>query len=342
MIYRESRASAERVVDTASVIRTQQSLICAVSMVVLAVAGLVVAAPANAAPSGWRYTMVAFSNASDRDMDVYQSGDGTRFQVLRQSAYRPPAGRVRDASIFRNSDGLYYITYTTAAGANIGFARSADRVHWTPIGNYPVPLCCALLPGTGDGKGLLGSSSGPGSSGSAGSSDGPSLSPFTTKAWAPEWFVDGGRVNVILSMSTGGGFVPYLMTALEPGLRLWTPPVPLIGIGADHIDTTVVKVGGTYHAFTKNETRKVIQHAVSSSLIGPYRFVAPGSWGTYVEGPAVVQLPSGAWRMYLDAYRRGRHLYSDSRDGLRTWTPVKELPGLSGIARHVGVMREPA
>ncbi len=210
--------------------------------------------------------MVAFSNVSDRDLDVYESEDGTGFQPLRLSAYRPPSGVVRDPSIFRHTDGFYYLTYTTIDGANIGFARSSDRMDWKFLGAWPVPFCCAFLPGTGDGTG---SASPPGSSGSAGFSDGPSLSPFTTKAWAPEWFVDGDRVNVILSMSTGGGFVPYLMTALEPSLRLWSPPVPLAGIGADHIDTTVVKVGSTYHAFTKNETKKVVEHAVASSVTGP-------------------------------------------------------------------------
>lgn len=312
----------------------------AVSMVLLCVAGLVAAASgsAAAAPSGWRYTLVAFSNTSERDMDVYESGDGAGFQPVQPSAYRPPSGLVRDPSIFRNSDGLYYITYTTGTGASIGFARSSDRVNWTPMGNYPVPFCCALLPGTGDGTG---SASPPGSSGSAGSADGPSLSPFTTKAWAPEWFVDGNRVHVILSMSTGGGFVPYLMTALDPSLRSWSLPVPIAGLGADHIDTTVVKVGSTYHAFTKNETTKVVEHAVASSVSGPYAFVPPGDWGAFREGPAVVELPNGAWRIYLDAYTEGRYLYSDSTDGLRTWSPVREMPELSGKARHFGVMREP-
>ncbi|RZK72964.1 MAG: arabinofuranosidase, partial [Rhodococcus sp. (in: high G+C Gram-positive bacteria)] len=61
-----------------------------------------------------------------------------------------------------------------------------------------------------------------------------------------------------------------------------------------------------------------------------------------VEGPALVQLPNDAWRIYLDAYTEGKYLYSDSTDGLRTWSPVQELPGLSGTVRHVGVMREPA
>ncbi|NLE80036.1 MAG: glycoside hydrolase family 43 protein [Rhodococcus sp.] len=310
-------------------------------MVMFVVATLLVTAPgsSSAAPTAWRYTMVAFSNASDRDMDVYESADGTEFHPVQQSAFRPPSGVVRDPSIFRHTDGFYYVTYTTIDGANIGFARSSNRTDWTFLGKWPVPFCCAFLPGTGDGTG---SSSPPGSSGSAGFSDGPSLSPFTTKAWAPEWFVDGDQVHVILSMSTGGGFVPYLMTALEPSLRLWSPPVPLDGIGADHIDTTVVKVGSTYHAFTKNETKKVIEHAVAPSVKGPYSFVPAGDWGSMVEGPAVVQLPNGTWRIYLDAYTEGKYLYSDSTDGMKTWSPTQELPGLSGTVRHVGVMREPA
>ncbi len=254
--------------DTAPVMLPKRTCFSAISMVMLAVAGLLVADPGSsgAAPLAWRTTMVAFSNVSDRDLDVYESEDGTGFQPLRLSAYRPPSGVVRDPSIFRHTDGFYYLTYTTIDGANIGFARSSDRMDWKFLGAWPVPFCCAFLPGTGDGTG---SASPPGSSGSAGFSDGPSLSPFTTKAWAPEWFVDGDRVNVILSLSTGGGFVPYLMTALEPSLRLWSPPVPLAGIGADHIDTTVVKVGSTYHAFTKNETKKVVEHAVASSVTGP-------------------------------------------------------------------------
>lgn len=307
----------------------------------LAVVGLLVATPGSsaAAPGQWRYTMVAFSNASARDMDVYTSTDGTDFQLAERSAYRPSSGFVRDPSILRHTDGQYYLTHTTADGANIGFARSSDRITWTPMPSWPVPFCCAFLPGTGDGRGPVNPL---GINGSAGFEDGPSLSPFTTKAWAPEWFVDGGRVHIIMSMSTGGGFVPYLLTATDSSLQHWSWPVPLDGLGADRIDTTVVKVGSTYHAFTKNETEKVIEHAVAPTLRGPYSFVTPGDWGTLVEGPAVTQLPNGDWRLYLDAYKEGKYLYSDSTDGMKTWSSVKELPGLSGAVRHFGVLREPA
>ena len=308
----------------------------ALATALLIAISLLAALPATGHAATWKYTMVAFSNTSDRVMDVYESGDATDFTLLQKSAYRPPTGRVRDPSIFRSAAGEYYITYTTANGANIGFARSSDRVHWTKIADYPVPFCCFLLPGTGDGHASV---PGLGSTGDLLKSV-PSLSPFTTKAWAPEWFVEGGRVSVILSLSTGGGFVPYVMTAIDSSFRRWSPPVPLAGIGADHIDTTVVKVGSTYHAFTKNETKKFVQHAVASSLTGPYRFITPGNWGSFVEGPAVAKLPDGGWRLFHDAYTTGKYLYSDSHDGLSTWSPVKELPGLSGHVRHIGIMRE--
>ncbi|WP_424294062.1 arabinofuranosidase [Gordonia sp. (in: high G+C Gram-positive bacteria)] len=312
-------------------------------VVLFAAIALVVSSPgvaaAEPAPSpGWKYTMVGFSNSSVRDMDVYTSSDGTDFQLLKKAAYRPPAGVVRDPSIFRHTNGLYYITYTTG-DTSIGFASSPDLVNWTPMKNWPLPFCCAFLPGTGDGKGPLPL---PGVNGSAGFRDGPSLSPFTTKAWAPEWFVDGNTVNIIVSMSTGGGFVPYLMTALNSSLTLWSFPVALDGIGADHIDTTIVKVGSTYHAFTKNETKKTIQHAVAPTLRGRYSYVTPGDWGTLVEGPAVTQLPNGTWRLYLDSYKAGDYVYSDSSDGMRTWTKPAKLTSVSGTVRHFGIMRERA
>ncbi len=309
-----------------------RTVVVAVSMVVLAVAGLLFssAGTGTAAPSAWRYTMVAFSNDSDRDMDVYQSSDATDYTALQTAAYRPPAGVVRDSSIFRHTDGMYYVTYTTGGGAEIGFARSTDRVNWTFLQNLPIPYCCFLLPGTGAGTG------------SAGSSELPSLSPFTTKAWAPEWFVEGDRVSIIVSLSAGGGFVPYLMTATDPGLTTWSSPTPLTGIINDHIDTTVVKAGSVYHAFTKGESKKVIEHWIAPSLGGPYVLdPAFRDFGPLKEGPAVVELPDGTWRLYYDDYTNQKYFYSDSKD-LVGWSEPKELPGLSGTVRHIGVMREPA
>ncbi len=101
-------------------------------------------------------------------------------------------------------------------------------------------------------------------------------------------------------------------------------------------------MGSTYHAFTKNEATKVVEHAVAPSATGPYSFVPPGNWGTLVEGPTVVQLPDGVLADLPEPTPRGQVLYSDSADGLVSWSPLREIPGLSGSVRHFGVMREPA
>jgi hypothetical protein len=310
--------------------------------------------PAAAAPPDARYTLVGFSNRSETDMDVYQSSDGAQFRPLRLAAYRPPFGLVRDPSLLRHRDGYYYVVYTTGwDGDTIGFARSRDRQNWTFLRDYPVPVCCIGIPGTGSASGSASGSSalnpltGAIASGSAASGSGASgsaISPAVTHAWAPVWFVDGDQVHVIVSLSSGGDFVPYIMTATDPTLTMWSIPVPLTGIGPNHIDTVVVRQGSTYHAFTKNETTKFIEHAVAANPSGPFRFVGTGDWagwGGLREGPSLVRLDDGHWRIYMDSYLDHRYFYSDSVDGLRTWTRLRELPRLSGYVRHFTVLKEP-
>lgn len=319
-------------------------LLVLVSVVVLP--GRTFAAPPPHPAS--RYTMTAFTNASETDMYVYESNDGTGFRSIHDRAYRPPFGLVRDPSIFRHPDGTYYLTYTTGwDGMTIGFARSPDRVHWTFQRFYPIPFCCVGIPGTGS---STGSAPGTGSAavgsaaiGSGGT--GSALSPVVSHAWAPSWFIDGDRINIVVSLSSGGDFVPYLMTALDPGMTLWSLPVPLNGIGTNHIDTVIVKTGPQYHAFTKNETTKYVEHAIAPTPTGPYSIVAAGNWagwGKLKEGPSLVQLDDGRWRIFLDAYTEHRYVYSDSADGFRTWSPMRNLPGLSGFVRHFTVLKEPA
>ena len=103
-----------------------------------------------------------------------------------------------------------------------------------------------------------------------------------------------------------------------------------------------MKVGSTYHVFAKNETTKYIEHATATSLTGPWTIVGSGNWagwGSGLEGPALVQLPDGRWRLYFDNYAAGHYYYADSSD-LSTFTAKTELPGLSGSVRHFTVLRE--
>jgi hypothetical protein len=236
------------------------------------------AAPAAAVGPTPHYVMTAFTNASESNMYVYESSDAGAFRLIKPNAYTPPSGLIRDPSIIRHTDGFYYVVYTTNwTGDTIGFARSADYNTWTFLRNVRVGL-----------NGATGST------------------------WAPEWFKDtDGSVHVVFSASTagtGGQFRPYRITATNGDLSAFTAPVPL-GIPANYIDSFLVKVGGTYHNFLKNETTKYIEHATATSLNGPWRFVGTGNWagwGQYLEGPAVVQLPDGRWRIFFDNYNARR------------------------------------
>ncbi|GID96208.1 glycoside hydrolase family 43 protein [Amorphoplanes digitatis] len=267
--------------------------------------------PAAAAGPAPHYLMTAFTNSSESNMYVYDSSNATDYSLIRANAYTPPSGLIRDPSVMRHTDGYYYIVYTTNwTGNTIGFARSADHVNWTFLRNVTVGL-----------------------NGSTGST------------WAPEWFKDtDGSIHVIFSASTAGTagqFQPYRITATSADLSTWSSRAA-IGIPANHIDTFVVRSGGTYHAFVKNETTKYIEHATAASLTGPWTFTGTGNWagwGSGLEGPALVQLPSGAWRLYFDQYGAGRYYYADSTD-LNTWSAKTELPGLSGTVRHFTVLRE--
>ncbi|USX56303.1 glycoside hydrolase family 43 protein [Lentzea sp. HUAS12] len=269
------------------------------------------AAPAvHAAGPAAHYVMTAFTRSSESNMNVYASSDALNWNTVKINAYTPPSGLIRDPSILRHTDGYYYLTYTTNwTGDTIGFARSTNQINWQFLRNVKVGL-----------------------NGNTGST------------WAPEWFKDSdGSVHVIFSASAegrGGQFRPYRIKATDAALSTWTAPVPL-GLPANYIDSFVVKEGGVYHNFVKNETTKYIEHATSSSLGGPWRFVGTGNWagwGSGLEGPALAQLPNGNWRIYFDQYSGGRYFYADG--DLNTFSAKTELPGLSGVARHFTVLRE--
>ncbi|MEU8899937.1 glycoside hydrolase family 43 protein [Nocardia sp. NPDC048505] len=281
-----------------------------------------------------RYTMVTFTNNSQIDLYVYESADATTFQLLRGAAYRPPGADpstpatdptdrgslLRDPSLFRHEDGSYYVVHTTAwDGNSLGFARSDDLLTWTHLYDYEVPI------------------------------------PDVRHAWAPEWFRDpSGRIAVLVSLNTGAGFTPHVMTAADPELRTWTTPTPLAGLNPNpgtelgYIDTTVVHHLGRYYAFVKNEQTKFVELAVADQLDGPYTFEQTGDWagwGGPREGQCVIPLPNGGWRIFLDAYNlddptQGSYLYSDSYADFTGWTRPEPLPGVSGFIRHGTVLAE--
>ncbi|KAG7094947.1 hypothetical protein E1B28_005748 [Marasmius oreades] len=264
------------------------------------------------------YVFTAFTSVSESNLYVYTSQDGTNFSLLKGPAYTPPSGLIRDPSVILHTDGKYYIAYTTDwTGANFAIASSTNLINWTLLTTISTSSSVA--------------------------------NPINT--WAPEFFKDPktGRLNIVVSLSTGsyGPFLPYVYTANDSTLKSWSGPVVMSGIsnaGLGYIDTFPVFFNNQYHIFTKAESdgKKTIEHAVASSLTGPYNFVQTGNfagWGQ-AEGPCITVLPNGKFRLYADGFNSGKYIYSDSSD-LYTWSTYQTLPsGLSGFVRHGTVLKQ--
>ena len=249
-------------------------------------------------------------------LSTYRSSNALDFSLVSNTGFSGPSGALRDPSITRHSDGQYYVAYTDPIGAgccgkedHFSVARSADLVHWTQVTTVPAAVS------------------------------------NVAHVWAPEWFVEGSVVHVIANIDTLNNdtdFKPYVFTALDATLTRWSGPTP-VGIGPNYIDTFVLETAGKYHLFAKNETTRYLEHATASALTGPWTFVGTGNWagwGSGMEGPCVVKLDDGTWRIYLDGQGSVGFLYANSPD-LMSWSKTSPLPMLSNLVRHGTVLRDP-
>jgi hypothetical protein len=253
-------------------------------------------------------------DAAGMKLSIYTSSDALNFALLSNTGFGGPVGYLRDPSIMKHADGKFYVAYTDPPAASccgkedhFSIAESSDLVHWTNL-----TTVSAGVPGV-------------------------------AHTWAPEWFVDGSTVYITANIdtkNTDSDFKPYVFTALDSTLTSWSGPVPL-GFGPNYIDTFVLKVGATYHAFAKNETTRYCEHATASSLFGPWKFVGTGNWagwGSGMEGPAVVELDDGTWRIFMDGQGSTPFVTATSPD-LYTWSAWTPLPGVGNLVRHGTVIR---
>jgi hypothetical protein len=261
--------------------------------------------PVHAA-SGYIFTTFKGDAAADEKLWVYTSPNGIAFNLFSNTGYAGPTGVLRDPSIMKHSDGKYYIAFTvqswTTSSTYFAIASSTDLINWTTV--------------TTVNAGVAG----------------------TYYTWAPEWFKDGDTVKIIVSLGPSGSMRPYSFTALDSSLTSWSGAVDM-GIGTNHIDTFVVKSGSTYHAFIKDESSKYIEHAVATSLTGPWTWAGTGNWtgwGSGYEAPCVTETDDGIWRIYIDKYSDGSGIYSATSSDLYTWSGLSAI----GAYRHGTVLRD--
>jgi hypothetical protein len=145
------------------------------------------------------------------------------------------------------------------------------------------------------------------------------------KVWAPAFYTEGDNTYIIINANESEedqNFQSYILQydAEEHAL---SEVRKLEGLPANVIDAQIYKTDGMYYVFYKNEDTKYIELACASNLTGVYEIVGQADWagwGNSLEGPALIQLENGTYRLYMDNYEEHQIYYSDSTSLTEGWT----------------------
>ena len=260
--------------------------------------------------------LMASHCTTDEKLYLWSSNDGKDWDLLNGgSSYTPPSYVLRDPSIFKHTDGYYYIVYTNNnidpcnfTGNRFGVARSPDLTTWSHV-------CWVSIPNS-------------------------------VCVWAPEWFVDSdGSVYVFVAAVVNGlGWRFYETHPTNSTFTSWSASVLITGTNLlDYmIDPFVVKIGNTYYLWYARQTvsGNFIGYASSNSLTSGYTIIEVNDWAGWgsKEGECLIQLDDGTWRIYFDAVL-GAVYYSESTDNWATWTtPILITDDQSGLTPGHGTV----
>lgn len=255
------------------------------------------------------FVLATFNNGEQK-LRILRSTNTSEFRGHAQgTVYTPPAGNnLRDPSVIHHR-GRYYLCHTAGDFGAVDYFSvlvSDDLSGWTHL----TDVSMASL---GD----------------------------VRWTWAPEWFLDDdGSLHVLVSASTTPQIsIKHKIYELHPvipdDLTQWSAPVEVIGPEAfppwsedetyvGTYDPFVVKRNGTYWMFFYNTRSWHIELARSTNgLTGPYEPSRTNNWqgiGVFKEGPTVIYLGGGRWRMiYADAIHSYLN-YTDSTNNWATWS----------------------
>jgi hypothetical protein len=256
---------------------------------------LVLPKPASAATT-LVYATIKGDAAADEELWIYQSTNGgTSYSVLSDTNFHGPTGVLRDPSIMKYN-GLYYIAYTvqswTTNSTYFNIASSSNLTSWTNVASVNSGIAS------------------------------------TQYTWAPEFYVEGSTVKIITNVQAttcSACFRPYVYTAQNTALTSWSAPAQMWGLGTNHIDAYVVKSGSTWHAFVKDENAKYIEHWTTTANLTEGWINKGTLFASGYEGPSLVRLDDGSWRMYVDHYSAGDGLYTATSTDLNSWTGLSKV-----------------
>jgi hypothetical protein len=234
------------------------------------------------------------------------------------SFLRPAVGNdklMRDPCIIRGGDGRFHLVWTLSwKERSIGYASSADLIHWSPQQEIPVMA----------------------------------HEPLAKNCWAPEITYDSRKKRYLVYWATTiPGRFPATDTLGDYNHRLYYVTTKdfvhfsktrlLYNKGFNVIDATIQRDGKKYLMFLKDETKtppqKNIRIARSSRLNGHFSQPSAPITGQYwAEGPTAIKT-GGRWIVYFDKYTQHQYGAVSTADG-EHWTDISDQISFPPGTRH--------
>jgi beta-xylosidase len=274
------------------------------------------------------YLFCYFKNNGQDGLHLAYSNDGLKWQALKgdSSFLKPMVSKdkiMRDPCIIRGADGLFHMVWTDSwTDRGIGYASSKDLIHWSDQTQLMVM----------------------------------EKEPTAQNCWAPEITYDDATKTYMLYWATTipGRFAQadtsaegkknnhriYYQTTKD--FKTYSDTKVLYDPGFSTIDATIVKDGGQFMMFFKNETKLPVQKnlhiAYSKNLTGPYGTPTPKITGDYwAEGPTTLKI-GNRWIVYFDKYTQHKYGAITSTD-LKNWTEISDDLVLPKGIRHGSVFK---
>ena len=271
------------------------------------------------------YLFCYFKDNGQDGLHLASSRDGYTWTALHgdSSLLKPTAGAdklMRDPCIIRGADGRFHMVWTVSwKERSIGYASSADLVHWSEQQNVPVMA----------------------------------QEPQAQNCWAPEINYDSARKDYMIYWATtipgrfaqtdsGGDNNHRIYYVTTKDFKTYSQAKLLYDPGFNVIDATIQKWGNGYAMFLKDETKKPVQKnlhvAFSNQLEGGYGKPSPSITGNYwAEGPTAIRI-GNEWIVYFDKYTQHSYGAVSSPD-LKTWTDISDKVSFPKGLRHGTVFK---
>jgi beta-xylosidase len=274
------------------------------------------------------YLFSYFTGNGEDGLHLAYSIDGLEWKTLNgEKSYMKPVigGKLmRDPCVLVGPDGVFRMVWTTGWwDKGVGYASSKDMINWSAQKFIPVM----------------------------------EHEPTAKNCWAPEVVYDpNDKEYMIFWATTIPGKFPETQNSGDNNHRIYyvltqdfetfSPAKVLLDPGFNSIDATIIRAGGRYVMFIKNESKtppqKNIRVCLADKPQGPWGPASKAITGKYwAEGPTSVQVGDW-WYVYFDKYTEHQYGAIRSKD-LTSWEDVSEkLVYPKGLRHGTAFAVEPA